>query len=74
MEGLLDFGAWDFDDLNPWGIVTVGIDTVDGPYGVVVRQRLFVRTTRRRAVEDENATAAFISSLERRTSLPERGR
>jgi|GEM_PF-1518682 len=64
----------DSETVDPWGVVTATVDTVDGPYRIVYRQRLFVRTTRRRAHEFERQAAAFIATPDARKFLPERDR
>jgi hypothetical protein len=58
----------------PWGNIAVRVVTVDGPVDVLVRQRLFVRTTRADAAALEARYAALIADPALRATLPDRDR
>lgn len=79
------FGGWapsgpapkesvDIDPFAPWGNVAVRVVTVDGPVDTLVRQRLFVRTTRRGAQRLRERYAEFLADPSLRASLPDRDR
>ncbi|MDR2254570.1 MAG: hypothetical protein LBE25_00955 [Arthrobacter sp.] len=83
--GVGGFGGWappgpapkeelNFDLGAPWGKIAVRVVTVDGPVDVLVRQRLFVRTTRADAAALEARYAALIADPALRASLPDRDR
>ncbi len=63
----IDLGA-------PWGSIAVRVVTVDGPVDVLVRQRLFVRTTRRGAQRLRERYAALLADPALRAALPDRDR